>query len=119
MALGTVTPLPGVEWPPKSEASESKKKQKKRERKKSKKRSKESERTPRTEEIDRLIAARMRQLRNSRKLSVTKAAKGVGVSPFVLRSWEVGTQTTDFDGLNAIASFYGVTVDFLFGRARR
>ncbi|MHB1682811.1 MAG: helix-turn-helix domain-containing protein [Bacilli bacterium] len=65
-----------------------------------------------------IFAIRLRQLRNSRKLSVAKAAKRMGVSPFALRSWEASTIEVHLGDLEPVTGFYGVTHDFLVGRAR-
>lgn len=55
--------------------------------------------------------------RKMKKIKLTDAAKDLGVSQPTLSGWESETRSPSIDALLRMADYYGVTTDFLLGRA--
>jgi len=60
---------------------------------------------------------RLRLLRKERNLSQEKTAAETGIGFSTYRRYETGERVPDADALVRIADFYGVTLDYLVGRA--
>lgn len=60
---------------------------------------------------------RLRLLRNERGLSQQKFAAEIDVGFSTYRRYETGERLPDSDVLVRMADFYGVTLDYLVGRA--
>ena len=63
------------------------------------------------------FAHRLRELRSARKLTQTRLAELLAVSPRVYSRWETGDVTPHFDTIVRIAEMLGVSLDELAGRA--
>lgn len=63
-----------------------------------------------------MIGNIMRELRNSKGLTIQKAAEVFGVAPRTYSSYESEEREPNITLLNKIADFYGVSVDCLLGR---
>lgn len=63
-----------------------------------------------------MIGNIMRELRNSKGLTIPKAAEVFGVAPRTYSSYESEEREPNITLLNKIADFYGVSVDCLLGR---
>lgn len=59
---------------------------------------------------------RLKELRESRKITQTQLAKDLQVSNTTISNWESQTRQPDFDTLVRIADYFDVSVDFLLGR---
>lgn len=60
---------------------------------------------------------RLVQLRKSTNLLQTDMAKKIGVARATYGSYEQGTRQPDFETLQRIAQFFGVSTDFLLGNS--
>lgn len=62
------------------------------------------------------FAERVRSLRKARGLTQKQAADLFGITEIAWRKYEAGKRTPTFDGLIALADFFGVSLDYLVGR---
>lgn len=62
------------------------------------------------------LGSRIKYLREKNNISQIEFAKKIGVSNAVLSRYESGDRKPDYDILNKIADYFGVSVDFLLGR---
>lgn len=62
------------------------------------------------------FSVRIRELRHSRGLTQKQAAALFGMSEIIWRKYEEGTRTPTFDGLIALADYFGCSIDYLVGR---
>lgn len=62
------------------------------------------------------FAQRLKELRTARKLTQTRLAELLEVSPRVYSRWETGDVTPHFDTIVRLADTLGVTLDELAGR---
>jgi transcriptional regulator with XRE-family HTH domain len=62
------------------------------------------------------LAKQLKTLRELRKLSQTRLAELIGVSPRVYNRWENGDATPHWDSILKIANLLGVSLDELAGR---
>jgi transcriptional regulator with XRE-family HTH domain len=62
------------------------------------------------------FAQRLRELRTARKLTQTRLAELLAVSPRVYSRWETGDVTPHFDTIVRLADTLGVSLDELAGR---
>jgi transcriptional regulator with XRE-family HTH domain len=62
-----------------------------------------------------MLGARIRALRKEKNTTQEELGKAIGVTPQAVSNWEVGG-TPDAELLPAIADFFGVSVDSLFGK---
>jgi transcriptional regulator with XRE-family HTH domain len=62
------------------------------------------------------LGSRIKYLRERHNISQIEFAKKIGVSNAVLSRYESGDRKPDYDILNKIADYFGVSVDFLLGR---
>lgn len=69
------------------------------------------------EQIRRVFAENIKQLRVERNLTQKQMADLIEVSVSSVAMWESGDRETDFSTLNIIADKFDVTIDFLLGRA--
>ncbi|MBO8128970.1 MAG: helix-turn-helix transcriptional regulator [Peptococcaceae bacterium] len=63
-----------------------------------------------------MLASRLRLLRTKKGLSQRELAKLIKIAPSTLAMYEVGKREPDYNTLEKIADFYGVTTDYLLGR---
>ena len=63
-----------------------------------------------------MFKKRLKELRNEKELTQEELAKELGVNRGTLAKWENGTRETNFAMLVKIATFFGVTTDYLLGR---
>ena len=63
------------------------------------------------------FASRVRELRKARGLTQKQAAALFGMAEIAWRKYEAGERTPTYDGLIALADFFGVSLDFLTGRS--
>lgn len=59
------------------------------------------------------IGHRIRYLRNSRKLSMTKLGNAIGVSSGNISDWETGRSKPTIAGLIALSDYFGVPIDWI------
>ncbi|MBR4132323.1 MAG: helix-turn-helix transcriptional regulator, partial [Oscillospiraceae bacterium] len=64
------------------------------------------------------MARKFREARQMNKLTVVEAAEKLGIKQPSLSAWENGSRTPTVDNLIAMAELYGVTTDYLLGRAK-
>ena len=64
------------------------------------------------------MARKFREARQMNKLTVVEAAEKLGIKQPSLSAWENGARTPTVDNLIAMAELYGVTTDYLLGRAK-
>lgn len=62
------------------------------------------------------FAQRLKELRNQRKLTQTRLAELLGISPRVYSRWETGDVVPHFDTIVRLADTLGVSLDELAGR---
>lgn len=59
------------------------------------------------------IGRRIRDLRNSKKLSMTKLGNAIGVSSGNISDWETGRSKPTIAGLIALSDHFGVSIDWI------
>lgn len=65
--------------------------------------------------MDITIGKKIRELRKSRELTQEELADKLGVSSQAISKWENGTCYPDMEQIPALASFFGISLDLLFG----
>ena len=63
------------------------------------------------------MARKFREARQMKKLTAGEAAERLGVTKAALSSWESGKKSPTVENLIGMAELYGVTTDYLLGRA--
>lgn len=63
-----------------------------------------------------VFSERLARLRKQRDLSQYELARALGYSRGQIANYEQGSRSPDLSVLNEIASFFGVTTDYLLGR---
>lgn len=63
-----------------------------------------------------MLGKRLRYLREKNNLSQLELAKRLGIPNQNISNYERGFRHPDFDTLNMIADYFGVTTDYLLGR---
>ena len=63
-----------------------------------------------------MFQVRLKELRESRGLSQYSFADVFGVSQSTVGNWEAGKREPNFDTMQRLANFFGVSVDYLLGR---
>lgn len=63
-----------------------------------------------------MFQVRLKELRESRGLSQYSFADAFGVSQSTVGNWEAGKREPNFDTMQRLANFFGVSVDYLLGR---
>lgn len=58
----------------------------------------------------------IKQMRENSRLTAREVAENIGVSTSAYLNYERGDRQPNFDGLNKLADFYGVSTDYLLGR---
>ncbi len=66
-----------------------------------------------------MLKDRLVSLRKEKGLSQYEVADRLGFSRGKLANYEQGTRQPDYDTLNKIAEFYGVSADYLLGRTEK
>ena len=59
---------------------------------------------------------RLKELREARGLSQAKIAEELGLSRFSVYAYEKSKSSPTLDGLNILADYFDVTLDYLLGR---
>lgn len=67
-------------------------------------------------EVTARFAGRIRQLREMKSLSQAGLARNVKFSQSTVAAWELGQREPTLQGLQTLADFFGVPVDYLLGR---
>lgn len=67
--------------------------------------------------IEIIFRERLRLLREERGISQREVAENIGVTEVGYQNYEVGRRKPNFDALYSIANFFGVSLDYLFGRS--
>ena len=62
-----------------------------------------------------IFAERLKDLRKEKTLSQADLAKELGVSQRSISSWETGFRQPDFETLEILAKYFGVSTDYLLG----
>lgn len=62
------------------------------------------------------FSQRLKELRQSKKLSQKALAEAVGMSDTGIQNYELETRTPNADVLVKLADYFGVSVDYLLGR---
>jgi len=62
-----------------------------------------------------MFKERLKELRIEKKLSQKELALALSVSQRSISSWETGFRQPDFESLEKIAKFFGVSADYLLG----
>lgn len=62
------------------------------------------------------FSTRLTSLRKERKLLQADVAKKVGIARATYGAYEQGSRQPDFDTLEKLADFFGVSLDYLLGR---
>ncbi|MDA7028652.1 helix-turn-helix transcriptional regulator [Bacillus sp. CLL-7-23] len=65
-----------------------------------------------------MLGDRLRELRESRKLTQDKLAEVLGISRGTYAHYEINKRKPDYDTLIQIAEFFEVTVDYLLGKPK-
>ena len=63
-----------------------------------------------------MLARRLKELRFKRDITQADFAKIIGVAQQTVGSWEKGNSSPNYDILNRIANYFGVSTDYLLGR---
>lgn len=58
----------------------------------------------------------LKKIRESRKITQAEFSKVMNVAPSTVGLWEQGRREPNYESLNKIADYYGVTTDYLLGR---
>lgn len=64
-----------------------------------------------------MFSDRLRLLRRERNITQIQLAREIHVSKGTIAMWETAQREANFDALIKLASFFGVTIDFLLGRS--
>lgn len=65
---------------------------------------------------EKIFQERLRLLRNERGISQKQVAESLGITEVGYQNYEVGRRKPTFNVLPSIADFFGVSLDYLFGR---
>lgn len=68
------------------------------------------------EEKKNLFSVRLKELRLKKGLTQTELGEKVGVKQNTFTNWENGKREPSFENLVKLADFFGVSLDWLFGR---
>lgn len=60
---------------------------------------------------------RMKELRAGKKMSQGEIARDIGVAQSTVGGWEAGNREPNIDMLVRLSEYFGVTIDYLVGRA--
>ena len=63
----------------------------------------------------RIFAEKLKELRTEKNISILTLGKAIGVSDATICRWENGVSDIKSDQLILLASFFGVTTDYLLG----
>lgn len=64
-----------------------------------------------------MFSLRLKELRESKKISQQELAAKIGVSQSTIGMWESRKREPSFSTIEKIADFFGVSVDYLLGRS--
>ena len=62
-----------------------------------------------------IFKERLKEMRIEKKLSQKELAEALSVSQRSISSWETGFRQPDFETLEKIAKYFGVSADYLLG----
>lgn len=62
------------------------------------------------------FANRLKKLREQKGLSQAEIARRLNINRITYSQYEMGRRHPDYETLNKIADFYGVSIDYLLGR---
>ncbi len=63
-----------------------------------------------------MFSEKLKELRKRKNLTQIQFAKAFGISSGTIAMWETGKRSPDIDTIADLATFFGVSVDFLLGR---
>ena len=66
-----------------------------------------------------MLGERLKQLRKSKKLTQIDFAKLFNVANGTVGNWESNARHPDYDTILRMSEFFGVSVDYLFGREEK
>ena len=66
---------------------------------------------------DKIIASKVRELRQKHNVDQKDLAEAIGITRTALGNYETGIRKFPIDLIPKIADYFGVTVDFLYGRS--
>lgn len=66
-----------------------------------------------------IFKERLKALRATTNLSQVELAKVIGYGQSTVASWEIGRTEPSIDGLNRLADYFKVSVDYLLGRSEQ
>lgn len=66
---------------------------------------------------EKIFQERLRLLRNEKGVSQKQVAENLGITEVGYQNYEVGRRKPNFDIIPAIADFFNVSLDYLFGRS--
>lgn len=69
--------------------------------------------------METLIGQRIKEIRKTNKISQEEFGKRFNVGKSTVSQWETGKYTPDSEILNKICDWYGVTMDYLYGRSNK
>lgn len=67
-------------------------------------------------EMEEIFRERLRQLRTSRGISQNRLAVELGITNTGYKNYEYGTRRPTFEILPKLATYFGVSADYLLGR---
>lgn len=65
-----------------------------------------------------MFSVKLKEIRKEKGITQTELAKKLGVASGTVGNWESGKREPDFETVSRLARFFGVSVDWLLGRAR-
>lgn len=65
--------------------------------------------------MENIFGERLKELRQEKKMGQVELAKSLGVSKGVVSLWENGLREPSMGSLIAVATFFGVSIDYLVG----
>jgi transcriptional regulator with XRE-family HTH domain len=68
------------------------------------------------DEVDMMLHNRLVKLRKDKKLSQEDTAKALGIPRSTYAQYELGRRHPDYNMIQKLADFFGVSIDYLFGR---
>ena len=63
------------------------------------------------------FSERLRELRKEKQVTQSNMASFLGIKMRSYQNYEGGTRRPDYEGLVALADYFGVTTDYLLGRS--
>lgn len=66
-------------------------------------------------DVKKIFAERLKELREEKAISLKELSKAIGVSDVALCRWENGKRVPTIESLVKIATYFGVSTDYLTG----